>query len=520
MKKLVSLLLIAAFVLAIAGCGKNEESAELGKISMWTWLGSEEVWGGKTKDIMAMQDFAKTMKVDLDIINPSGDAGEAFNLMMTKGDKLPDMVFYSWSPKRVMDYSKKQRIVNIAPYIEKYMPNFNKLLQSNPRLKAQMYTEDGGVYYLPWISMDKIFYEGMMMRGDWLAAVNMPAPTTVDQLHATLLAMKKQADAGKLPGTGGSKFLGFSGFPLQFYKWLYGFGTCHEFQLADDGKTVEYGPTTDNYRKAMVYFNTMYKEGLIDPDIFANDGDTYKKHHLANQTACFVDNLGTFEQIQKDAAGLNNKIDYVAVPYPLYNGEAVPREYNSTAKRIAQPYGFALTVKNEQRLIKILQVMDWKYSAEGQTLFNWGVEGKTFSKDANGAKVYSDLIMKDPKYAPGIAQSKYVKVDFTVEDTQTVWALVNDFGKNVYKVWANTNSKYAYEPTLWYTADEMAIMGKTQTDINTYRDEMRDKFVAGKLDPRDDAVWKNYLETLTKMGQGDWLKVEQAAYDRFTARLK
>ena len=128
--------------------------------------------------------------------------------------------------------------------------------------------------------------------------------------------------------------------------------------------------------------------------------------------------------------------------------------------------------------------------------------------------------MTDPKYAPGIAQSKYVKVDFTVEDTQTVWALVNDFGKNVYKVWANTNSKYAYEPTLWYTADEMAIMGKTQTDINTYRDEMRDKFVAGKLDPRDDAVWKNYLETLTKMGQGDWLKVEQAAYDRFTARLK
>ena len=514
MKKSIALVLMIAFAITLGGCGSKPQTD---KIRMWIYAGSEEAWGGKPGEVLAMQEFTKTTGLQLEYLYPHGDMGDEFNLLMT-GDNKPDLVWNAWSSKKLLDLAKTKKIVNIAPLLEKHMPNFYALLQSDKRLKAQMYSEDGKLFYLPWIAKDKIFFEGMALRKDWLEATGMPIPRTNTELYNVLAKMKQLAASGKLPDC--KDFIGLTGGTWGTCKWLYGFGATDDFMLADDGQTVQYGPVTDNYRQGLIWFNKLYKEKLLDPDFFASSADVSKKHVLNNQAVGNVDNWGVFSTYIMDSEKLGKKIDFVAIPYPIYNNEALPREYNSTTKRVAQPYGFALTTQDEARLIKILEGMDWMYGPDGLQLFNWGIEGKTFVKNSDGSKSYTDLIMKDPKYPPAVAYSKYCKPDMTMQDGAVEFALNNAEGRAVEAVWAKTNAKYSWEPFMWYTTDEYNAIGTKSTDIGTYKNEMRDKFLSGKLDPNNDSDWKTYTDTIKKLGLDDWLKIQQTVYTRFIKRVQ
>ena len=106
MKKLISLFLIVVFALIISGCGAKPQSDS---IRMWIYAGSEEAWGSKPGEVMAMQEFTKTTGLKLEYLYPHGDMGEEFNLLMT-GDNKPDLVGNSWSSKRLLDLAKTKKI--------------------------------------------------------------------------------------------------------------------------------------------------------------------------------------------------------------------------------------------------------------------------------------------------------------------------------------------------------------------------------------------------------------------------
>ena len=54
------------------------------------------------------------------------------------------------------------------------------------------------------------------------------------------------------------------------------------------------------------------------------------------------------------------------------------------------------------------------------------------------------------------------------------------------------------------------------TDVNTYRDEMFDKFVMG-AEPIDNS-FDNFVKTIEGMGIQEALDIQQAAYDRYLKR--
>ena len=63
-----------------------------------------------------------------------------------------------------------------------------------------------------------------------------------------------------------------------------------------------------------------------------------------------------------------------------------------------------------------------------------------------------------------------------------------------------------------FTEEEHAILEKYATDISTYADEQRQKWVMGAEDV--DATWDKYVETLESMHLDEVVKVYQAAYNR------
>lgn len=492
----------------LAGMAVQAEEAE--PLQMWTWRGTEELMKMDTKDIMAVQEISNRTGVAAEWLNPS-DATTEFQMIMTSGEDMPDAMFYKYTPQDVMQYAANGNIVDISGYIEEKMPNLKAILDENPRLKAQITSEDGAIYYLPWITLDKFYYEGLMLRKDWLDATGLEVPTNNEELYQVLKAEKELFDKGELPNAG-DKFYGLGGYPTQLIKLAYGFDATNDFMLTEDDKVV-YGPTTDEYREAMEWFYKLYTEGLVDPDVLSMDRDVYMQHHTNNMTAGFVDGYGSFQEVEMAVDGL----EYVPVGY-MANEAGEINEYNSTAKRIAQPYGWAITKTGEEQIDEICTLFDYAFSEEGQTLMSWGIEGDTFEEGENG-RVYTDKIMNDPEYVPSTAMAKYVKTDFGVTDVTTNFALLDEKGVETYEAWGATDPSRAMEPFLWTSDEENELISQIQTDLKTGAEEWKEKFMTGAADPADDATWQEFQDVMTSLRVEEITEVYNAAYARFAERI-
>lgn len=481
-------------------------------IQMWQWKGNEEVLKIETKDIKVLADLAERTGVNIEWINPM-DASSEFQAMMTSGQDMPDALMYKYTPQDTVGYATNGRIIDISMYLDEHLPNFKALLESNPTLEKQVTSPDGNIYYLPWITQGKYYYEGLMLREDWVDATGLSVPTTNEELYQLLKAQKELFDKGELPNAG-ENYYGLSGYPTQLMKLAYGFNATDDFKITDDGKIV-YGPTTDEYREAMSWFYKLYTEGLIDPDVLSFETDIYNQHHANNLTAGHIDGYGSFGTIEN----LNPNIKYVPVPY-MKNSDGEIREYNSTTKRVAQPYGYAITqaaASDEATLFATLKVFNYIYSEEGQELLDWGIEGETFTGTGDD-KQYTDLILNDPDFPPGVALSKYLKPDLGNTDLSTNLKLLDERGLDAYAMWADTNFEYAMEPTLWTTPEEREIISTYLTDIKTVKSEYQDKFMTGVLDPTNDAHWDEFQKALTGMQIEQLTDAYNNAYQRFIAR--
>ncbi|REE57573.1 carbohydrate ABC transporter substrate-binding protein (CUT1 family) [Paenibacillus taihuensis] len=486
--------------------GEDASANKLKEFSLWTWLGSVESWGGKSYDeVLAYQELEKRSGVKVKYVHPTGDAVESFNLMMTSGE-MTDAIWYRWNPERMKQYSDAGRIIDIYPLVKEHAPNLMALMESDASLKKQLVDPEGHMYYMPWITQDKFlgFGEGLVLREDWLNKAGMGVPKTNDELYNTLKAMKDKKVSGTKP------FVGLTGYASQIYKLFYGFGVADDW-FVDNGKVV-YGPTSDRYKEALKWFNKLYKEGLLDKDYLTGETDIYNKHIADGQAAGLIDNTDAEGTAAKMAADAGNPFKFVGIPYMQYNGKSV--SLNSTAKRVAQPYGLAIT-STAKDPAGIVAYLDYGFSDEGKTLFNWGIEGDTFEvKD--GKKVYTDKIMKAADNVPGVEMTKYVNPWWiTVTDADSAKALLDADGLKTRETWADVDTSMAFEPTLFMTPDESEVMSSASTDIATFKDSMRDGFITGAKNI--DSEWDGYVKTLNGMGIENVQKVQQSAYDRFAA---
>jgi putative aldouronate transport system substrate-binding protein len=159
-------------------------------------------------------------------------------------------------------------------------------------------------------------------------------------------------------------------------------------------------------------------------------------------------------------------------------------------------------------------LLDYLYSEEGMTLLNFGLEGTHF-EIINGEYVYTDLIMNNPQgLSPQDALRSFgIQSQFTLlQDERYERAFVSDEVNATRDEYQQNNHIGDAYPTLAFSSEEQSIINAKYTEIETYVDEMTDKFIMGieSLDHFDDFVKK-----VNSMGLDEVLDVQQAAYDRY-----
>lgn len=156
--------------------------------------------------------------------------------------------------------------------------------------------------------------------------------------------------------------------------------------------------------------------------------------------------------------------------------------------------------------------IDYFYSDEGSYLMRYGVEGKTWTRNAEGKPEYMDNILNNPDGAtsvigkitiwPGGGAPQYMTEDnciATVSETtmEAQKALDPYVPENIYAA-----------PMFSQEVNERLVV--LETDLNNYLKEAIAKFIIGEL-PFEE--WDTYVETLNKIGLEEWVSIYQDAFD-------
>lgn len=484
----------------------TEASEERETLTIWScWTNSSVV--SDPGDNYFFQAIEEACNVDLEFVNSAGGK-EALSILTGTGD-LPDLI-YDWDyniPDGLQGSLNNGSIIALNDLIDQgKMPNFTAYLATDSEADKLIKNDEGLYAWAPMIRKQDAptVFAGNLIRQDWLDELGLEMPTTMDEVENVLRAFKEQK--------GADAALAFAWGGYNSYAQVY--GVCEDFYIDADGK-VKYGFIEDGYKDFLTKFNSWYAEGLIDPDAFTQDIDTFYAKMATDRNGIVYGFTGsTFGQIEimKEE---NPDINYVAMPYPsLEEGGTFPVDIS--AYRVNN-IGIMISSKCE-KLDAAARVIDYLYSEEGTMLCNYGQEGVSYEM-VDGEPVLTELVTNDPNglsiqnalaFYAGTSNKPHL-----LERSAAMQTYALDVQKDSLEVWATPDAKIKLMPSLSMTAEETEEFNTIMTDISTYVSEMKLRFIMGTKSIDD---FDKFVEDIKSMNIERAIEIKQAAYDRYLTR--
>lgn len=227
---------------------------------------------------------------------PESSIWEQLSLMFASGE-LPDalLTYPNLGNKQAnVKYGDTEgQLVAIDEYMTaENMPYLTALFEEQPELLKYVCTPEGHFYAMPEMFEDQRAYPTASAapysyNQKWFSAVGYEtAPTDVYEMREALRKIKEQD-----PGNVGTALVPWGGVTsnsmplLPFYNafGFYGFNddliSFLDASYLSGGKMVAVG-LTDNYYAYLQFVSSLYKEGLIDQDLYTLDADQAAAHAL------------------------------------------------------------------------------------------------------------------------------------------------------------------------------------------------------------------------------------------------
>jgi putative aldouronate transport system substrate-binding protein len=458
---------------------------------------------------------------------PVGQGLEQFNLMIASG-KYPDVIEFgfggqaggsSTAPGGPAKYIKDGVILRLNDLIDKYAPNYKKVLADHPDWRKQVMTDEGDFYGFPFIRGDPFLqtFTGPILRGDWLEKLGLKYPTTIDEWYTVLKAFKEKDPNGN----GKADEVPFTPFvnprPLDAFRssgsFIGAWGIIMDFY--QDKGVVKHGALQPEMKEFLKVMAQWYKEGLIDPDFVSMDRKMLDSKATSGILGALVGNagsgIGSYMGLVK---GTDPKFKLVGAPYPVLKAGQKPVVGQKEFEYMGQTA--AISTANK-RVVETIKWLDYAYSPEGQLLFNFGVEGVSYKMD-NGYPRYTDAVMKPEKISIAQAMCKYFRGSFNgpfVQDKRYMeqYYELPEQREAVKNWYVADNAKWI--PRVTPTQDESKRFATISNDVTTRRDEVMSKIIMGQQSVE---TWDQVVEQLKQMGIEEAIKIQQGALDRFTKR--
>lgn len=456
------------------------------------------------------QEAAKRTNISLKgtISLSNSNEEEAFNLMMSSGN-LADIIGYV-DASSLEKLGRDGGMIPLNDLIKEHAPNIQKVLDEDARFRQTAYSLDGNIYQIP-KNQELKAAEFWWIRQDWLDKLNLKAPTTVDELHDVLYAFRNED-----PNGNGLK----DEIPLfdragwkQPDEYLYLWDTSLEF-YPRDGK-MKYEPLEENFKTGVSNMIKWYQEGLIDPEIFtrgASSRDTLLGGDLGGCTHDWVSTANYNSTLQETIPGFQ----MVAI--------APPADQNGVVKeRVSRYPGVGWGISSQCKdPVTVIKFMDYFFTEEGSDLMNWGIEGDTFTRDADGSKHFTDTVLQSELTPIGYLRSIGAQYRIGMcQDGDYEYATMKEDGIEANKLYNGHDEWFddSLPPyldgkmALKYTSDDETEYKNIMASIKPYVDEKFQSWILGVND--FDSGYDTFIKELKARGIDRALEINQKAYDTF-----
>lgn len=483
-----------------------------------------------------VQQMNEAMGVTIEWNCVSGDTlTEKKNLILNAGSDLPDaLMAASLTDSELLTYGGNGLLIPLEDYInEETMPNLMKIVEKRPEMLATCTMPDGHIYGLPGISEmgfeytdGNTYYIGAIpqftaINTDWLEAVGMEMPTTVDELHDVLVAFRDQDVNGNGDPTDEIP-LSFI-FPEKNGSWCAGLGTllapfgCTDYQAdhraIEDGK-VYYQAASEEYKNAIAYYHDWFEEGLIDIEIFSQDSSQYIAKGNGEDPR-----LGVFVWWEiPEVVGEERAESYEYLP--ILEGPDGTYGVNLNEMGTTSHNSFSVTNACENPEL-LLKWVDQMYDPINSMQAIYGPIGVYWDEEPDENGCYSMRELKEGETA-GELKSKSELLGPTeqlTEDYGTYYYLedrAQERLNDLESFWFNYVDSTEYYPSVTYTADEIEVINDKLSDIKALTEE---KVAHWLRDGGIEEEWDQYLQDLDNMGLQEVVGAWQAAYDRYQEAL-
>lgn len=465
-------------------------------------------------DMLLWKEYEKISNIHIDWELASDENLVERRNIILASDDLPDAFYLAlFGSSDVVKYSSEGLFMPVDELIDKYAPNFKKLLEEDPQAKKALTMEDGKIYSFPFMSeADFLGYKApskIWYRTDWMSKLGLSEPANTDEFYELLKAFKE----GDPNGNGQTDEIPLApqsiGGLVGMLKGAWGLGNrgLHHpnVDVDEDTGKLRFIPTDDRYREILEYCHKLHKEGLLYEGAFTPDWSKYVA----------VGQEGLYGCIYGIGPILINQVENYE-PASILKGPHGDNLWHSVGSTLRGFGNFIITAENKYPEATVRWI-DYFYGDEGRLLFFMGKEGETFEVTSDGEYEFLDVITNNPD---GLNLDQAVG-QFTVQPGGGYPGLLGQkFFKGAEGRPESFEGSKKLEPyfpkEIWpanvYNVKQTEFMSSIGNDINTYVNESTEKFVRGDMPFSE---WDKYVNTIKQMGLDEYMEIYEAATKKF-----
>ncbi len=554
-KKLLVLALAIALIVSsigFAGAEDNNLSAA-GEYPIWT--GSEPAtitvlikpsdYVEDHKDNVYTKTIEERANVNLEFTYlPAVDSDDKLNIMVSTGEKLPDVYVGSLSNAVAKSYGDAGALLNVQPYYEQGLAvNVDKAVAEYPdwNLLTNITNADGSIYAIPKIQTspsNETKYK-MWVNEAWLENLGLSVPTTTDEFYEMLKAFKEKDANGNGDATDEIPFItstGWGGTATKYLTNAFVFeGDGDMFLLKDGHVSVSY--IQDEWFNAVEYLKKLCDEGLLAKESF-----TYSNTDLLAVAGTDEDVVGCMTNSSLAFMGAANdpyRLRYFCID-PLTGPEGV--KYTAYAQSATNGQWHVTTYAENPELC--FRVGDMQFTEEFFLLGRFGVENENWqtAEEYLAANPGAELAARygsmgyEPKYVfyndifgtvqkinwydqmpyfSGTVECEgaYVSkaADGTTMNAENNCTVRQETASGVYQLCKPGMDVYV--PNLSYTDEELEEISESLSTIRTYVNQQRTNYIIGEESDLSDS--QKFIDNLKSSFNLDKiLEIADAAYQR------
>ena len=448
---------------------------------------------------------------------------EKLGIELSSGDYADVIAGWTLGDKDLIELGMNdQTFLPLEDLFEKYAPNIMEVLEK-PGVRASMTLPDGHIYSIPYVVAEPEVFYIPYINQQWLDRLGLEMPTTPAELKEVLIAFRDQDANGngdpsdEIPFSGDPNNLDIS--KLAGWWGVDAAGAKNQFPYFAlvDGK-ITFNANTEGYKQFILFFADLYKEGLIDPEIFTQDVATWSAK--GKQDLYGVDiSYGPSDAYDDFVEGTEEYEKYIKNamhPLPVLKGVENPVYHRTTPGVTLFRTQAVLTDKcDEEKQAIIIRWFNNLYEADVSQQTSTGPLGICMTKLADGLyqetdqSGWSDAQKEKYSWSNRFANSlpRYYHdnkvLPFGKDEPDP--DLQNEMKMELYGPYLNE-----FFPQVWSTSeDDTSRAAEIRADLEKYIKNKTAQWIAGQADV--EAEWDAYCAQLEAYGLSELTEINQRA---------